>query len=153
MVDGYYDNLAQGYDELHGEEQRKKMKIIRDNIVISPDSKILDIGCGTGISTDFECECIGIDPSEKLIEEAIKKDKDKKHKYIVGKAEELDRFGFKDKEFDYVLCVSAVHHFNDFDKCLKEINRISKKAVIMVYDCSSKYLLLYFHLTAFDRKH
>jgi len=96
MEKSYYDSIAEGYNELHGDEQRKKMKIIKEKININPKTRILDVGCGTGISSDFNCHCIGIDPSKDLIEEAKKNDKNEKHEYIVGKAEDLNELGFND---------------------------------------------------------
>ena len=76
----YYDSIAEGYDELYGEEQKKKMDIVKANIEIKPDTKILDIGCGSGISSDFDCICVGIDPSKKLIEKAIEYNKKRNEK-------------------------------------------------------------------------
>lgn len=137
MKDAYYDSIAQGYDELYGEEQRKKAAIIRENISINHDSRILDIGCGTGISSDFDCEVVGIDPSEELIKIAKEKDKHPKHEFIVGKAEELDKLGFMDNDFDYVISVSALHHFKDLESVLKEAKRIGKSFVLTVRKKSS----------------
>jgi len=67
----YYDAIASGYDELHGEEQRKKVDVIRKALDGFSFSSVLDIGCGTGISMEgWACGVTGIDPSEKLIEKA-----------------------------------------------------------------------------------
>ena len=58
-----YNNIAKSYNELHGEEQIKKLDIIKKNIkIISP---LLDVGCGTGISTNyFNVESVGVDNSK-----------------------------------------------------------------------------------------
>jgi ubiquinone/menaquinone biosynthesis C-methylase UbiE len=53
----YYNVISSSYDVLHGDEQKEKMKLI--NCLILEDSDfnldtntiILDIGCGTGLST------------------------------------------------------------------------------------------------------
>lgn len=132
MEKSYYDDLAEGYEELYGDEQRKKMKIIRGKIEIYPETRVLDVGCGNGISSNFDCYCVGIDPSKELIEEAKKNDKNEKHEYIIEKAENLYKLQFKDKEFDYVLCVSAVHHFEELEEFLKEIERIGNNFIITV---------------------
>ena len=47
----YYSSIAKGYDELHKEEQLKKLQIIAKHI--KPKGLLLDIGAGTGISTSF----------------------------------------------------------------------------------------------------
>src|SRR3989338_6756437 len=63
----YYDVIAKGYNELHSGEQLNKLSIIRNNIKINKNTKILDVGCGTGISSGFDCFVAGIDPSIGLL--------------------------------------------------------------------------------------
>ena len=117
----YYDSISKGYDELHGEEQKRKLKIIRTLINPKPDETLLDVGCGTGISTDFDCICAGIDPSEELVK--VAKDKYPKKKFLVASAECIP---FRDSSFDYVISVSAVHNFSDIGRGLDEIKRVGK---------------------------
>jgi ubiquinone/menaquinone biosynthesis C-methylase UbiE len=125
----YYDAIANGYDELYGMEQKNKMELIRRHINVLSSIKILDIGCGTGISTDFDCFCIGIDPSAELIKIARQKDKRKNHDYIVLKAEDIRKLKFKKDQFDYVLAISSLHHVKTLSSVLKEIKRVGKKFI------------------------
>ncbi len=68
MKDVYYNQISKSYKELYGEEQKKKMQIISKYLPKHPKPKsILDIGCGSGISTPKNQ--IGIDPSEDLIKQ------------------------------------------------------------------------------------
>ncbi|MCB9359488.1 class I SAM-dependent methyltransferase [Candidatus Woesearchaeota archaeon] len=139
--DGYYDSIADGYDELYTEEQKKKLKIIKENITIKPDSKILDIGCGSGESSNFECKVVGIDPSARLVEIAKQKFRDSDdHEFFVAKGEQIPEIGFKNKEFDYVISVSALHHVAEdkLDDLLIEINRIGKRYVFSLLKRSIK---------------
>lgn len=116
----YYDSIAEGYDELHKEEQLKKIRIIKDNLKIKKSDFLLDVGTGTGFALDmFNCKKIGIDPSPKLLKKA-------NSKVIKGKAEALP---FPDKTFDIVMSITAVHHFDDIKKGLKEIRRVAKDRV------------------------
>ena len=63
-----YNKIASGYNELYEEEQLKKLKNIKDNIKVNITDKLLDIGCGTGISTNyFKCKSTGIDNSKEMI--------------------------------------------------------------------------------------
>lgn len=113
-----YKYIARSYDELYKEEQLEKLRIIKENIKINKKENLLDIGCGTGISTEFfDCKSIGIDPCFEMLNK----------KSICGKAENLP---FKDKTFDIVLSVTSIHHFNA-EKAIKEIKRVSKKKVII----------------------
>ena len=112
----YYNQISKGYNELYGEEQLEKVKLIKK--YIKPKGLLLDIGAGTGICTkEFEkyCNCIALDPSEELL-------KQYKGNKIIGKAEELP---FKDKIFDTIISITALHH-SEINKSLKEIKRVSK---------------------------
>ena len=116
----HYNILSEGYDELYGEEQKAKAKLILDNIDINKEDSLLDIGCGTGIATNlFPCNKTGIDPSEKLLEKAnfpVKK----------AKAESLP---FEDNQFDIIISLTALHHC-DIEKALKEAKRVGKRLFI-----------------------
>jgi ubiquinone/menaquinone biosynthesis C-methylase UbiE len=120
----YYNSIAKGYNELHGEEQGKKMEIIRKRLDIKKSDKLLDVGCGTGLSSGFECECYGIDPSSKLLEQNPLPSERKR----VAKAEKIP---YPDRFFDAVVCVSAVHNFDDIEKGLKEMKRVGKQKFVI----------------------
>ena len=128
-----YDSMAGSYNELYGEEQLSKLSIIKKNIKISKNTKILDVGCGTGISSDFGCFVIGIDPSFGLLGY-------NKHLKILGAAEALP---FKDNSFDYVISITSVHNFNDIMQSIREIRRVGKKNfVFSVLKKSRKFYVI-----------
>lgn len=111
----YYDSIAEGYDELHREEQLKKLKIIADILPVHKDDLMLDVGCGTGISAEiFDCELIGLDPSKKLLEKCS-------FRTVNASAEEIP---FLDKYFDVVISVTAIQNFDDYKKGLLEMKRV-----------------------------
>ncbi|MBI2101186.1 methyltransferase domain-containing protein [Candidatus Woesearchaeota archaeon] len=113
----YYDVIAKGYNELHRGEQLNKLSIIKENIKINKNTKILDVGCGTGISSGFECFVAGIDPSIGLLRQ------NKNGKKILGAAESLP---FKANSFDYVISVTAIHSFKNIRKSMEEMKRVGK---------------------------
>jgi ubiquinone/menaquinone biosynthesis C-methylase UbiE len=130
----YYDKIAKSYEELYKEEQEKKLAIIKKYFEASKDDKLLDVGCGTGISTEaFDCNKTGIDPSKKLIEIAKKKAakvKGNKTRYVVGSAEKLP---FKDHSFDIVISITAIQNFDDIEKGLREIKRVGKDRFVLTF--------------------
>ncbi|HLG23593.1 MAG TPA: class I SAM-dependent methyltransferase [Candidatus Nanoarchaeia archaeon] len=129
-----YDEIAGSYNELHKEEQLKKLKIIKENMKVSKNSKLLDVGCGTGISSDFGCFVVGIDSSEKLINLNPLKRK------IIGTAEFLP---FKDSSFGFVISVTAIHNFNDIKKSLHEMKRVgTNDFVFSVLKKSGKFVII-----------
>ncbi|MBI4144411.1 methyltransferase domain-containing protein [Candidatus Woesearchaeota archaeon] len=115
----YYDEIAPGYNALYGEEQKKKARKVQELLQITPEETVLDIGCGSGIATtELGGKKTGIDPSLALIKQA-------KFPVVHGKAEQLP---FKDKSFDNVVCMTAIHHF-DTNKALLEIKRVAKNKI------------------------
>lgn len=120
-----YSLIAGSYNELYEKEQIKKLDIIRANIKIKPI--LLDIGCGTGISTNyFNLKSIGIDNCKEMLN--IGRNSGYKN-LIYGNAEDLP---FKDRYFNTVISVTAFHNFKDMEKALKEVIRVSKNGNIAV---------------------
>ena len=120
-----YSLIAESYDKLHKEEQIKKLKLIEKNIkIIEP---LLDVGCGTGISTNyFKVKSFGIDNNKEMIEIG------KKNGYknlIFSDAEDLP---FKNKSFNTIISVTSFHNFNNMEKALKEIIRVSRNKNIAI---------------------
>jgi len=117
-----YNKIAKSYNELHREEQIKKLEIIKKNIRIIPP--LLDVGCGTGISTNyFDVVSIGIDSSKEMIKQS------REGNLIYGNAEKLP---FPDKSFNTIISVTAFHNFKDMEQSLKEIKRVSKNNNIAI---------------------
>ena len=131
----YYNSISKGYDELYEEEQKKKLDLVKENLEIKKTDKLLDVGCGTGISSNFYCDVTGIDPSEKLLKIAEKKFPN--IQFLQAEAEELP---FEDNHFDVVISLTVIHNFNDVDLGLKEIKRVGKdRFVLSVLKKSEKF--------------
>ncbi|MFH1638415.1 MAG: class I SAM-dependent methyltransferase [Candidatus Woesearchaeota archaeon] len=113
---GYYSDIAEGYDELHREEQIKKLKLLAKHF--KPKGRMLDIGAGTGISTSFfnNVDAVALDPSEDMLNHF---DGEK----AIGDAEHLP---FPDKSFDSIISVTALHHVKNVGKAAAEIMRVAK---------------------------
>ncbi len=126
----YYDEIAQGYNELHRDEQERKFQLIARFVQTSDTDQILDVGCGTGLSAKFfKGKMMGIDPSEELLKQCS-------FHTVKGMAESLP---FPDHSFSLVLCITAIHHVEDLEKALMEMKRVGKNAwVISVLKKSEK---------------
>jgi len=103
--------------------------------------KALDVGMGTGLFEDYlsgkgvQMQFNGIEPDEQMIREAKKKG----YKIAQGTAEELP---FKDKSFDFVVCLDTIHLIKDQEKALSEALRVLKK---------NKFLLLSHYCNTFTK--
>ncbi len=117
----YYDEIAAGYEQLHGEEQKEKARIIAENLVIKSTDTLLDVGCGTASYLSiFPCKKTGIDPSAELLKQA-------KIPVVQGKAEALP---FPDNSFDLVISLTAIHHA-DAKKAVAEMFRVAKRDIVI----------------------
>ena len=141
--DDYYDAIAKGYDELYGREQLQKLKHIEYciskyhelNEFMNPGYKLLDVGCGSGISTQYfnVKDRIGIDPSNVLVQIAI--DKYPNTKFLVCPAE---RMPFLKKEFDIVISLTAIQNFYDIEQGLTKIKNAGHRYILAFLKRSDK---------------
>lgn len=113
----YYNHVSKGYNELHGEEQLSKLAIIKNNIKLDKNTRLLDVGCGSGISSGFGCFVVGIDPSIGLLRQ------NSSNKKVLGIAESLP---FRNDSFDYVISVTSAHNFADIEKSISEMKRVGR---------------------------
>lgn len=97
--------------------------------------KILEVGVGTGKNLDFystDKEVTGIDFSEKMLEKAKNKSKDKDHVTLMEM--DAENMTFEDNTFDTVVTSCVFCSVPDPVKGLKEIRRVCKNGgkVIML---------------------
>jgi ubiquinone/menaquinone biosynthesis C-methylase UbiE len=131
----YYDEISEGYDELHEAEQLRKAEVILGEMHPKESELLLDVGCGpASYFPYFRCAKIGLDPSIELLKHG------RDGFFVQGVGEALP---FADKSFDYVISITALHNFDDIEKGLAEIKRVAKRDVaISVLRASMKAELI-----------
>lgn len=98
--------------------------------------KVLDCATGTGdIAFMLEAtgaEVTGLDFSEKMIDHATirAKDKNSKVKFLVG---DIQKLPFGDKEFDAVTISFGIRNVENLDLGLKELGRVAKSVHILEF--------------------
>lgn len=121
---GYADT----YDEGRPKLPSKAIEILKFYFDKDIDT-IVDIGCGTGLSTEVCVEyaknVIGVEASKDMLKKALIKE-NKNLKFIQGYGEKT---GLKDECADIVICSQAFHWMNP-DSTIKEVYRILKKGGI-----------------------
>jgi len=100
---------------------------------VKADELVLDIATGTGNSAvpflHKGCHVVGIDPSERMLEQAKKKVEQWKGLFSVLHVDDpFLNLPFDDKSFDVVVSAYAIHHLSDTDKqkSINEMKRILK---------------------------
>lgn len=96
-------------------------------------SKVLDIGTGTGILCQFAYECRedlyfdAVDPAEGMMKYA--------KSYVQTHKASAEALPFEKDSFDVVMMGESLHHFKDVDESLKETLRVLRSGgKLFIYD-------------------
>jgi ubiquinone/menaquinone biosynthesis C-methylase UbiE len=102
------------------------MQVVAGHINPSQVGDILDLGCGTGRFADglagrFNATLIGLDPSTKMLQQALAGRRNTRIYYANGQAEALPLLP---ESIDLVFISMAFHHFSDPNAVAKECCRV-----------------------------
>ena len=92
--------------------------------LFGPETRVLDVGCGTGnyaaaLTEATGCRVSGIDPSRRMLDRA--RDAAPWESLVQGSAESLP---FGDDSFDVVMSTDVIHHIGDRDAYFREAARV-----------------------------
>lgn len=128
--------FAEVYDNARPKCPEKVKEIILKYLGNNP-SNVVDLGCGTGLSTmiwsEISNKVIGIEPSSDMIKIAKEKSVDLDN--VIFMSAFSDNTGLDNSYADIITCSQSFHWMNP-ETTLKEVARILKKSgVFAVYDC------------------
>ncbi len=124
-----YGETAFMYEQRYEQIQREKYEIVTKNL--SQVSKVLDLGCGTGMllselarRSEF---VVGIDSSPEMLELARKR----KGSAVLVLAD-ADYLPFADSSFDAVVSVTMLQNMPHPAATLREVARVTKPGGIVI---------------------
>lgn len=121
-MDIKYDRIGTGYNSTRVADPYITERILH-HLQPKANGRYLDIGCGTGnytiIMADKGFNFMGVDPSEKMLNEAKLRNPD--IIWLHGTAEQIPA---DDKSFDGMIGTLTIHHWIDLKKAFAEINRV-----------------------------
>lgn len=137
-----YDRIASEYAR-HRRVHPGVLRSILDTSGLGRESKVLDVGCGTGnyLSALVEatgCEAYGIDPSEEML--AVARSRLPDAVLLKGQAEQID---FSDCEFDLVFSTDVIHHVRDREQYYREAYRVLKPGGKVITVTDSEWAILH----------
>jgi len=124
-----WDKRADTYDLKIFDYFRFMQKKVIDQLNIQPNSRFLDLGCGTGwavhqIANKLNGDglSVGIDISEGMLKKARQKTNAFKNISFVKSSS--DDLPFEDDYFDFIICTNSFHHYPEPEKTLAEVKRV-----------------------------
>lgn len=144
MQKGVFHFIAPVYGLFHSYQRKRYKRVladIRPIIDFSAFGSIVDIGCGTGalcyVLAQLGLKATGVDPVERMLAIARRKNKNLPIKYVLASA--LDQLPFLDGSFDLAVAAYVAHGLTKAqrEKLYLEMARISRFAVIL-FEYNSK---------------
>ncbi len=130
----FYKYFSRIYDYINPIFYSKQMReLVIEKAKIKNDSKILEVGCGTGFTTEgiatkiSEESIFALDISRHQLSRAIRKFK--KVNFILGDAEALP---FKDCSFDSVISAGSLEYWPNPKLGISEMARVTKSGGTIV---------------------
>jgi len=104
---------------------------------------IIDVGCGTGrftqpLADHFEAEVIGVDPSEKMLREAVRPTSSPRVYFVRATADSLP---IKNRSADLVFMSQVYHHLGDKPRAAQEFGRVLKQGGHLCVRTSTKEIM------------
>ena len=112
---------------LNNDIEKEIYQIIKNNITISENTNILDMGCGLGsfleVCQNNGIQAIGIDIDPHAIE--IAKSRTKEQKNVI--LEDCQDLPFKNNSFDLIVSITVIEHVKNPLKYFREAHRVLAK--------------------------
>ncbi|MCW4007399.1 MAG: methyltransferase domain-containing protein [Candidatus Bathyarchaeota archaeon] len=139
-----YDLTAQLYDARYAEEQTLKYRAALEQLRITGDSRVLDVGCGTGLLFSYVTEAamvVGVDLSGKLLIQAKERARSLRNVHLVQA--DADYLPFRDDSFSAVFAFTVLQNMPAPLETLREIKRVAEFTASIVVSGLKKAFALH----------
>jgi ubiquinone/menaquinone biosynthesis C-methylase UbiE len=128
-----YNLTAEMYERRYAEEQTVKYKAALKHILINRDSKVLDVGCGTGLLFSHiaaEAQTVlAIDISSKLLQQAKAHSKGFCRVHLVQA--DADHLPFINNQFNVLFAFTVLQNMPKPLETLNEIKRNAQQGAVI----------------------
>jgi SAM-dependent methyltransferase len=97
---------------------------------VAPDSRVLDVGCGSGWATRLLADCAvngrvtGIDISDEMV--GLARESSQTYANVDFEVASAEQLPFADNEFSHAFSMESLYYYKDIPKALDEIHRVLK---------------------------
>ena len=137
----FWDKAAEKYIKSPiKDEATYQQKLAITQEVLRSDSKVLEFGCGSGVTAIFHApyveQVVATDISDKMIEAAQRKAVEAGVQNIVFQQGALDSLKLQNESFDAVLGLNVLHLMEDLDGAIASVHRLLKNDGVFVSSTS-----------------
>ena len=122
------------YERRYAQEQVAKYKAALDRLEITPNSRVIDVGCGSGLLFNHIAAqaqtVIGVDLSGKLLIHAKERARIFRNIHLIQA--DADHLPFKNNNFNVVFAFTLLQNMPKYMETLFEIKRISDRGASVV---------------------
>ena len=136
-IKAVYEEMAEKYNELIDHKPHNAYYDRPNTLQLLPEVNekiILDAACGPGKYAEIliakGATVIGFDNSPKMVELAIRRNKEQGEFFVHDLSNHFDRIA--DNSCDIVLCTLALHYIEDWTLTMKEFHRVLKSDGMVV---------------------
>jgi ubiquinone/menaquinone biosynthesis C-methylase UbiE len=119
-----YDTIGRTYSATRRADPRIAAQIVA---ALGDATSVVNVGAGTGSYEPDDRVVVGVDPSPTMLRQRAPN----AAPALLGRAEALP---FRDGAFDAGLAVLTLHHWDDLERGLREMQRIARRQVIFTFE-------------------
>jgi SAM-dependent methyltransferase len=119
-----YDSIGRTYSATRRADPRLAAQI---HAALGDAQRVLNVGAGTGNYEPVDRELVAVEPSRTMLAQRSAG----AAPAVQAVAEQLP---FGAHAFDATLCVLTVHHWNDLDQGLRELQRVAPMQVLFIFE-------------------